>query len=101
MWTRASTSLLLVLGAVVAAGAQDIVLTNATLIDGTGAPPRPGVTIVVRDGRIADLGTQVRPSTGATVVDLRGKFVAPGIINAHGQWARTATRSSGSTRCTA
>jgi imidazolonepropionase-like amidohydrolase len=84
MWTRAWASLLLVLCAVLSATAQDVLLINATLIDGTGAPARGGVTIVMRDGRIADIGAQVRPPTGAIVVDLRGKFVTPGIINAHG-----------------
>ena len=54
------------------------------MIDGTGAPARAAVTIVMRDGRIADIGPQVRPPAGATVVDARGKFITPGIINAHG-----------------
>ena len=35
--------------------AQPIILTNATLIDGTGAPPQPGVTIVMDGGRIAEI----------------------------------------------
>lgn len=73
-----------VFGLACGARAQDIVLTNATLIDGTGAPPRAGVTIVMRDGRIADIGPQVKPLAGATVIDVGGKFVTPGIINAHG-----------------
>lgn len=84
MITRASSALLLILGTAAVAPAQDIVLTNATVIDGTGAAPRSGVTIVMRGGRISDLGPQVRPPAGATVVDASGKFVTPGIINAHG-----------------
>jgi imidazolonepropionase-like amidohydrolase len=84
MWTSAGTSLLLVLCAVLTAAAQDVVLINATVIDGTGAPAAAGVTIVMREGRIAEIGAQARPPAGATVVDLRGKFVTPGIINAHG-----------------
>src|SRR5688500_1444659 len=82
--SRVSVPILLVLAVAMQAAAQDVALTNATVIDGTGAPARTGVTIVMRGGRIADLGTQVRPPAGATVVDLRGKFVTPGIINAHG-----------------
>jgi imidazolonepropionase-like amidohydrolase len=84
MWTRATVALFVVLGAARASEAQELALTNATLIDGTGAAPRTGVTIVMRDGRIADLGPQVRPPASATVIDLRGRFVTPGIINAHG-----------------
>jgi imidazolonepropionase-like amidohydrolase len=84
MRMRACTALLLVLGAAIGAAAQDIALTNATLIDGTGAPPRDGVTIVLRDGRIADVGREAKPPAGATIIDVRGKFVTPGIINSHG-----------------
>jgi glycine/D-amino acid oxidase-like deaminating enzyme len=35
------------------AGAADLLIRNARLIDGTGAPPRTGVAILVRDSRIA------------------------------------------------
>ena len=64
--------------------AQVTVLRNATVIDGTGAPPQPDVTLVLENGRIRDIGPGVAAPAGATVVDLTGKFVVPGIINAHG-----------------
>ena len=66
--------------------AQVTVLTHATVIDGTGAEPQKDVTIVIENGRIRDTGPSSRVSVpaGAAVVDLKGKFVAPGIINAHG-----------------
>ena len=66
--------------------AQVSVLTHATVIDGTGAEPQKDVTIVIENGRIRDTGpsSKVSVPAGATVVDLKGKFVAPGIINAHG-----------------
>src|SRR5262245_22850479 len=67
------------------ATAQVTVLTNATVIDGTGSPPQSVVAIVIADGRIIDLvqppsGTLTRLLTGpgTTVVDLTGKFVVPG-----------------------
>jgi imidazolonepropionase-like amidohydrolase len=66
------------------ATAQVTVITHATLIDGSGAPPRPDVTIVMENGRIRDLGPAVAVPSGATVIDATGKFVVPGIINAHG-----------------
>ena len=66
------------------ASAQDTVLTNANLIDGTGAAMQPGVTIVIEGGRIAEMGLSVRAPAGASVIDLGGKYVVPGIINGHG-----------------
>jgi len=59
--------------------------TNATVIDGTGAAPMPGMTLVVRDGRIAELHpTAVRSvPAGATVHDLAGRTLIPGLIEAH------------------
>jgi imidazolonepropionase-like amidohydrolase len=59
---------------------------GATLIDGTGAPPVENGVVVVRDGRIAAVGrasTVVIPP-GAAQVDLRGKTLLPGFVNAHG-----------------
>lgn len=66
--------------------AQVTAIQRATLIDGTGAPPRTDVTVVIENGRIRDVGpaSSVRPPAGALVVDATGKFIVPGIINAHG-----------------
>jgi imidazolonepropionase-like amidohydrolase len=66
------------------AGAQTTVLTHATLIDGSGGPPQRDVTIVMEDGRIREIGSGLAAPPSASVVDLTGKFVVPGIINAHG-----------------
>jgi imidazolonepropionase-like amidohydrolase len=68
------------------ATAQVTVLTHATVIDGTGAGPHKEVTIIMEKGRIRDMGpsSKLPVPAGATVVDLKGKFVTPGIINAHG-----------------
>jgi imidazolonepropionase-like amidohydrolase len=62
-----------------------IALTNARVIDGTGAPAREGQTIVIRDGNIAELGPSASVNTpeGATVIDLAGKSVMPGIVMVH------------------
>jgi imidazolonepropionase-like amidohydrolase len=60
-------------------------LRCGTLFDGTGAGPIRDGVVVVRDGRIAAAG----PATGtaippaATVVDLRDRFVMPGLVDAH------------------
>jgi len=68
------------------AAAQVTVLTRATVIDGTGTLPQKDITIVMESGRIRDMGPSPKmpiPS-GATVLDLTGRFIVPGIINAHG-----------------
>ncbi|MGA2713793.1 MAG: amidohydrolase family protein [Bryobacteraceae bacterium] len=68
------------------AAAQVTALTHATVIDGTGNTPQRDATIVIENGRIRDIGPSslVQVPAGATVVDLTGKFIVPGIINAHG-----------------
>lgn len=62
-----------------------IALTNARVIDGTGAPARPDQTLVLRDGHIAEIGDTgaVTPPDGAAVIDLTGKSVMPGIVMVH------------------
>jgi imidazolonepropionase-like amidohydrolase len=67
-----------------AAHAQTVVLTHATLIDGTGAAPQRDVTIVMEQGRIREIGPGLAAPPNASVIDLTGKFVVPGIINGHG-----------------
>lgn len=60
-------------------------LTGVTLIDGTGAPTKTGQTIVVRNGRIADVFADGRRAIprGTVVRSLAGKTVIPGLIDAH------------------
>ena len=68
------------------AAAQVTVLSHATLIDGTGAPPQRNVSIIMERGRIGNIVQEpaVIATQGATFIDLSGKFVVPGIINGHG-----------------
>jgi imidazolonepropionase-like amidohydrolase len=66
------------------AAAQTTALTHATVIDGSGAAPMRDVTIVMENGRIRDMAPGLAAPAGATVIDLTGKFVTPGIINGHG-----------------
>ena len=61
-----------------------VAFTNARVIDGTGAAPIEGATIVVSDGRIQAVGRNVTVPAGATRMDMSGKTIIPGLINAHG-----------------
>lgn len=55
-----------------------------TLLDRPGKPPRGASTIVVRDGRIAEVRDGfVEPEPGAALVDLRKAYVLPGLIDMH------------------
>ena len=62
-----------------------VALTNVRVVDGTGAPPRDGQTIVIRDGRIAAVGpaASVDIPAGARTLDLRGHTVIPGLVGLH------------------
>jgi len=42
-----------------------------------------GATVVFAEGRIVSLGRDISPPSGATVVDVTGKHVYPGLINAY------------------
>jgi imidazolonepropionase-like amidohydrolase len=68
-----------------AASPQSIAITNVTVIDATGAAPRAGQTVLVDSGRIIAIGPAARttPPVSATVVDGRGKFLIPGLCDAH------------------
>src|SRR5205085_1533399 len=62
------------------------VLKGATLIDGTGRAPLKNAALVIDGGRIAAVGPadKVKAPQGARVVDLNGRTIIPGLINAHG-----------------
>jgi imidazolonepropionase-like amidohydrolase len=60
-------------------------LTNCRMIDGTGAPPVDNAVIAVKDGHIAEVGTNesIAIPEVIKVIDLKGATVMPGFINAH------------------
>ncbi|HSR43347.1 MAG TPA: amidohydrolase family protein, partial [Longimicrobiales bacterium] len=64
-------------------------LTGATLIDGTGAPPISDAAVVMRDGRIACAGFGCPVPDDAEVVDASGKWIVPGIVDAHVHYSQT------------
>jgi imidazolonepropionase-like amidohydrolase len=86
---RTAISLLVALGAgmSVSFGATppdhgSILITGATVIDGTGAAPVPGVTLLIRDGRFAEIGAaRAAAPKGIRVIDASGKWIIPGLID--------------------
>lgn len=69
----------------VQANEGSIAFVGATLIDGTQAAPLEDATIVITDGRIRTVGpsSAVQVPQGAEIINVSGKTIMPGIINAH------------------
>lgn len=67
------------------AQSRPLVVTHATVIDMTGAAPKPEMTVVVQGNRIAKIGKsgEVHIPKGAQVVDGSGKFLIPGLWDMH------------------
>ncbi len=77
-----------------------LVLTNVHVIDGVSAEPLRDATVLIGDGKIREIvkGRLATYPTGATVLDLRGMYLLPGLIDAHVhmstiEQAQTALRS--------
>lgn len=60
---------------------------GATIIDGTGAPPRRG-TVVMRDGKVACVG-ECEVGADVHAIDARGKWIIPGLVDAHVHYSQT------------
>ncbi len=70
--------------AVSIAGEDDLLVANVTLIDGTGAGPLPGASVLVSGDRIALVSpSDIEVADGATVIDGTGKYLLPGLIDTH------------------
>jgi imidazolonepropionase-like amidohydrolase len=67
----------------IAQGGGVIAITGVTLVDGTGRVPVPGATVVIEGNRITAVGTTVQAPAGARVINGSGKFLMPGLIDAH------------------
>jgi imidazolonepropionase-like amidohydrolase len=61
--------------------AQTIVIRNANIMTVTHGNVKGSV--VVKDGKIAEVGEKVLEPTGATIIDAAGQYVIPGIIDCH------------------
>lgn len=82
-----------------------LVIENANLVDGTGAPNRGPVTIVIDGDRIVDIrggttgglhGVHGGYGEGARVIDAGGKFVLPGFVDAHSHLGTPSHAAAGS-----
>jgi imidazolonepropionase-like amidohydrolase len=60
-----------------------IVLTGGRVLDSEAGALRDGETVLVRGGRIADVGAGIPAPSDATVIDLAGRTLMPGLIDCH------------------
>ena len=81
-FTRVSCVTAVVLFLALGASAQNLVITNARVLDGTGKVIDRG-TVVVRDGKIASVSNNAPPAGAGRTIDAGGKTVMPGFIDAH------------------
>src|SRR5262249_27430775 len=65
--------------------AQSLLIKGGTLIDGTGRGVVQDAQILIRDGMIEDVrgGGALERTSGVEVLEARGKFIIPGLIDSH------------------
>jgi imidazolonepropionase-like amidohydrolase len=62
---------------------RSLALVGATIIDGLGGAPITGHAVLVRDGRIVEMMPESRLTEDIPRLDLSGKTLLPGLIDAH------------------
>ena len=62
-----------------------LVIDHVAIFDGSGNPVLKNGAIVIEGGRIRDIGVRgnIRSGPGITILDAKGKFAIPGLIDAH------------------
>ncbi len=78
----AAVAALVIPSRVLAQSPKVIFIKNATLLTVTHGNIEHG-SILIRDGKIADVGANVTAPADATVIDATGQYVIPGIIDCH------------------
>src|ERR1039457_2516815 len=75
-------------------GAETFVIQNATVM--TVSKGTFKGSVVVKDGKIADMGEKVIVPQGATIIDGNGQYLIPGIIDCHSHIAADGGINEGS-----
>ena len=60
----------------------DLLIAGGDVVD-PGAGLRGRMDVAIKGGRIAEVAPSLRPEEAAKVVQARGKFVTPGLIDIH------------------
>jgi imidazolonepropionase-like amidohydrolase len=61
----------------------DLILTNGSVIDGTGNPPINKPTVVIRNGIIQSVAKSYSSTPDAQIIDVEGRTILPGFFNTH------------------
>jgi imidazolonepropionase-like amidohydrolase len=64
----------------------DMLIKNGTILTVTHGVIQNG-SVLVHNGKIAQIGASIAAPAGATVIDASGKFVMPGVIDCHSHLA--------------
>jgi imidazolonepropionase-like amidohydrolase len=62
---------------------QSIYIRNATIVDARSPIPQRGQSVLIRNGKIAEVGPNVRAPNGATIVEAEGRYLIPGLWDMH------------------
>ena len=60
----------------------DTLITGATILDGAGHRLE-NASVLLRDGKVTAVGPDLSPPAGASVIDAKGRWVTPGIVDIH------------------
>lgn len=64
--------------------ADDLLIENVTIIDGSGSTPAPGMFVSIKGDRIADIADHaIESASGSIKIEGSGKFLIPGLIDTH------------------
>jgi imidazolonepropionase-like amidohydrolase len=88
-WIRSTAGVLaalILLGFAAPAAAQDLLIRGGTVLTITDGD-LPETDVLIRDGRIAQIGQGLRPNRGMRVIEAEGRYVLPGIIDDHSHMA--------------
>src|SRR5260221_10307340 len=72
-----------------------VLIQNATIMTVSHGTIEHG-SILIKDGKITEVGTSVKAPSGAQVIDANGQFVMPGIIDCHSHIAVDGSVNEGS-----
>ena len=78
-------------------GQGTVAIRNVTVISMVPAAPAARGTVIVRDGKIAEIGPpeRIRVPEGATVVDGTGKYLIPGLVEMHAHSSKSRASALG------